>query len=337
MLKRLYHLLFFTIILIAIFLSPASSRAQDTFSIVAIDTVTGEVGSAGATCLSLTSLQSYISAVVPGRGVIHAQGQISTPNKFYASGLMDEGIGVNAILDSLLKNDEGSTPKTRQYLLIDNTNNGTSVGYSGDSCLDYKAHIAGKTFVVAGNILKGPEVLESMRSGFLNASGTLADRLMAALQGAKQVGADSRCTPYGTSSLAAFIRVAKPTDLFDEPGLDLYVVTEAKQNASEPIDLLQKKYDDWKVIASVRTANDANSTLILSTALFQPARIPLHNIAQGESINLRLFDHAGRLIESKDIKSGATVHLKNTLSSGVYFYTVHYKGKALYGKVALLR
>ncbi len=51
-----------------------------------------------------------------------------------------------------------------------------------------------------------------MEYRFLNTEGSLAEKLMSALQGAKVPGADTRCLNEGTSSLSAFVRVAKPND-----------------------------------------------------------------------------------------------------------------------------
>jgi len=49
-------------------------RSQDTFSIVAVDTITGEIGSAGASCIDESQIEGgalIISDVIPGRGAIH--------------------------------------------------------------------------------------------------------------------------------------------------------------------------------------------------------------------------------------------------------------------------
>ena len=71
----------------------------------------------------------------------------------------------------------------------------------------------------------GQEVLNSMETGFLNEDGDLAYKLMAALQGAKIVGADSRCETNGTSSLFAYVKVAQPTDVFGSPSFIISVRT----------------------------------------------------------------------------------------------------------------
>jgi len=58
--------------------------AQHTFSIVAVDTITNEVGSAGATCLDSDNCTGcnaiIISGLAPGRGAVNAQAQVCFPN-----------------------------------------------------------------------------------------------------------------------------------------------------------------------------------------------------------------------------------------------------------------
>ena len=87
--------------------------------------------------------------------------------------------------------------------------------------MDYKNHIVGPNYAIQGNILSGQAILDSMEARFLATPGPLADKLMAALQGANVPGADTRCLANGTSSLSAFLRVAKPNDLPGAFYLDL--------------------------------------------------------------------------------------------------------------------
>ena len=65
-----------------------SSYLMATFSIVAVDTTTGEVGSAGGSCIAGSII---ISDIHPGVGAIHTQSYYLPSNQNYASSLMDEG------------------------------------------------------------------------------------------------------------------------------------------------------------------------------------------------------------------------------------------------------
>ena len=64
------------------------------------------------------------------------------------------------------------------------------------------------------------------------------------MQGANIPGADSRCLDNNTSSLSAFIRVAKPLDEEGDYYLDLNINNTS--NGVEPIDLLQELYNQWQ-------------------------------------------------------------------------------------------
>lgn len=244
--------LFFLLCLLA-----QTLRAQDTFSIVAVDTLTGEVGSAGASCLDNNQFPGsggarIISDVLPGVGVIHTQSYWNTVNQQNARLKMQQGLSPAEILTWLYNNDaEGLLGRNRrQYGIVrlynlDTILNARSAAFTGATCLDEKAHRTGPGYAIQGNILISTAVLDSMEQRYLHSSGPLAERLVAALQGANIPGADSRCLNNGTSSLSAFIRVAKTTDSPNALYLDLNVPS--LPAGMEPIDSLQRLYDQWKL------------------------------------------------------------------------------------------
>ena len=217
--------------------------SQDTFSIVAVDIITGEVGSAGASCISGSII---ISDVHPGVGAIHTQSYWNGWNQNFASDLMDDGYSPDEIIDQLIENDIQNNPSIRQYGIVDLQENGRSAAFTGDNCFDYKGEILGETYSIQGNILLGSEVLENMEIQFLTMEGTLSEKLMASLQGANIPGADTRCLEDSISSLSAFIKVAKPADSNDDLFLDLNVNNvEFTPYHIDPIDSLQVLYDEW--------------------------------------------------------------------------------------------
>ncbi len=156
---------------------------------------------------------------------------------------MDQGYTPEEIIEYLVENDAQGNPSIRQYGVVDLVDEGRSAAFTGENCYDYKDHILGSTYSIQGNILLGQEVLDSMETNFLNTSGSLATRLMAAMQGAKIPGADTRCLSNGLSSLSAFIRVAKPTN--SEDSLYLHLNVNNTQPGIDPIDTLQDLFDDW--------------------------------------------------------------------------------------------
>lgn len=181
-------------------------------------------------------------------------------NQGYARELMDRGLLPAAIIDSLVA--YGCCPDGAQYGVVSLESGGLSASYTGPETSDYRGHLVGPNYSIQGNILQGPHILEGMEQAFLATGGPLADRLMAALQGANVVGADSRCEELGFSSLTAAIVVAHQEDHADSPFLDLSFFLDVDwrfgRDANEillsgltgeepdPIDGLQALYSEWK-------------------------------------------------------------------------------------------
>jgi len=198
------------------------SYSQDTFSITAIDLATGQVGSAGASCVTDCTI---LTDVHPGWGVVHTQASYLVANKNYARTLMNMHLPPQQIIDSLVAHDAQNNPLIRQYGVIDLFEGGRNAAYTGSNCTNWKGHIIDSLhrFTIQGNILLGQQIIDSMKARFLREPGSLAKKLMAALQGAKVIGADTRCASRNTSSQSAFIRVAKPGDTLGILFLDLKV------------------------------------------------------------------------------------------------------------------
>lgn len=235
-------------LLFYLFLSQTILHAQDTFSMVAVDTVTGEVGSAGASCVDLTGISGlsdhFLGELFPGKGAINTQAYYVPANQINARNRMNAGDTPSEIIDWLIENDVSNQPQLRQYGIVALVNGSPqAAGYTGVGTDDYKNHITGPHYAIQGNILLGQEILDSMEARFLAAEGSLACRLMAALQGANVVGADTRCASNGTSSLFAFVKVAQPGDVFGSPSFVRSVRTKANAGI-EPIDSLQVIFDN---------------------------------------------------------------------------------------------
>ncbi len=228
--------------------------AQHTFSIVAVDPTTGEIGSAGATCLDIDDLGGeegalVISDIILGIGAINTQAFWSPVNQQAARVRMEAGDSPQEILDWLFDNDPApGSNQDRQYGIVDLIGGpgGTprSAAFTGTNNSSVANHIVGSNYAIQGNILISQDVLDDMETGFLNTNGTLADKLMGAMQGAKRIGADSRCTGNQTSSKSAFLRVAKVEDAFTNYGhLTVDLNVSKTDPAVDPIDILQDTYD----------------------------------------------------------------------------------------------
>ncbi|HXH19517.1 MAG TPA: DUF1028 domain-containing protein [Chitinophagales bacterium] len=274
--------------------------AQHTFSICAVDTVTGEVGSAGASCIGNSVI---ISDIHPGVGVIHTQAAYNSANQNLGRALMNAGYLPDKIIDSLINGDFVLGAPNRQYGVV-GIYNGSPLAdaYTGADCIDYKNHIIGAYYTIQGNILLGQEILDSMETWFLNTEGNLACRLMAALQGAKVTGADTRCLSSGNSSLSSFLRVAQPGDDASSPSVNLIV--NSGPPGYEPIDSLQELFDRLQLCAAP-TGTGISEMEPFGYMLFpNPAERKIFIIGQLLSDSwIELYDRAGEKKFSAKITS----------------------------------
>ena len=308
--------------------------AQDTFSICAYDSLTGQLGSAGATCIQASTSAYIISDVVPGVGVVHTQAAWIQANKTYAHSLLVLGLSPQQIIDSLIAHDQGGNATIRQYGVVDA--NGNSAGFTGINCMDYKNHITGPGYSIQGNILLGQVVLDSMESKFLNTQGDLACRLMAAMQGAKMIGSDTRCTNLGISAVSAFIRVANPSDT---GGAQFYlnITLNTYPNYQEPIDSLQERFDLWGGCSNTAIPlYDKNSLMIFPN--------PAENVCTIRHANLsirkvELINSMGKTVQveselyTSSENEGITIDTRK-LPSGIYFLrATSEEGKSFSAKI----
>jgi uncharacterized Ntn-hydrolase superfamily protein len=314
--------------------------AEDTFSIVAVDPITGEVGSAGASCISGSII---ISDVHPGVGAIHTQSYWNGQNQTYARSLMDDGIPPQAIIDSLVAHDATGDPELRQYGVVDLVGGGRSAAYTGSSCITHADHLTAPIYAIAGNILLGQEILDDMEAAFLTTEGPLSDRLMAALQGANVPGADRRCLDDDKPAISAFIRVARPGDTAGDYHLDLNVNNTAP--SQNPIDILQDLYHDWQGTVGV-TAPVASRPLTLFPVLpnpFHPSTTIRYELGEALPVRLIVYDVSGREVATLvDAVEGPGVHhvrwdARPYLASGVYAVRIEAGAWSQTRRLTLLR
>lgn len=251
------------IIILSIFIASSNFLfSQDTFSIVAVDSVTGEVGSAGASCVDLFQAglptDDFLGVLVPGVGAINTQAYYLVANQNNATDKMQQGLTPTQIIQWLVANDVQGNSAIRQYgitSLIDGSPQ--AAAHTGTATNNYKNHILGPNYSIQGNILLGQQILDSMESRFLAEEGDLACKLMAALQGANIIGADTRCAANGTSSLFAFVKVAQPTDAMNSPSFIASVRT-PNNSGIEPIDSLQS------IFSQTHTCSEASIEELLN-------------------------------------------------------------------------
>lgn len=169
-------------------------RAADpevhTFSIVAFDPATGELG------VAVESKYFGVGSVVPwaraGVGAVATQARAKVSFGPEGLDLMESGKSPREALDTLLAADPNAAD--RQVGMIDAQ--GRTAAHTGAQCLDYAGHREGKNYTVQGNLLAGEGVLTAMAEAFEAAQkkegSELADWLLAALQAGQAAGGDKR-------------------------------------------------------------------------------------------------------------------------------------------------
>lgn len=303
-------------------------RSQDTFSIIAVDPTTGEIGSAGASCVTgvgAAGIIDIITDIIPGRGGVNSQAWVCIPNVNLQNAIeqMEMGSNPTEIIDWLINNDACSAqnfdPEFRQYGIVDLDGSGDprTAGWTGSMADDYKEDRQGANYSIQGNILLDVSVINNMEDNFNNTTGTLADKLMAAMQGANFAGADSRCLAAGTSSTTAYLMVYKADDLPGEPYLRLNVGQQA--SGTEPIDLLQDLYDNF--------LSNEDETLKKNLSIVPNPAVDNLTLSSANLLQLKAYsiiDIAGKVLDTHQLNSDVNQHIISVsrLPSGIYFLRV---------------
>ena len=200
-----------------------------TFSIVARCPTTLALGVCVSTAVpAVGSVVPHVEAKV---GAIATQGQT---NIFYGINglkLMKMGFSPQTALDAMLKED--SKREKRQVAIIDK--DGRTAAFTGKETLEWKGHLVGEDYVVAGNMLVGAQVIEAMAHTFENSKGDLAERLLKALEAGQEAGGDRR----GRASAALFVVDKQP--LPTRPFVDLRV-----DEHPNPVSELRRIWEDFK-------------------------------------------------------------------------------------------
>jgi len=167
-------------------LSPQIMRLVPTYSIVAYDPPTGDLG------VAVQSRYFSVGPIVPWAeanvGAIATQSFVNVSYGPRGLQLLKEGLSVDEVIGKLTAEDEGR--EFRQLGIVDVKGNATA--YTGTKCLDWAGSKVGKCYSAQGNILTGREVVENMAGKFETAKGVLANRLVAALEAGERAGGDAR-------------------------------------------------------------------------------------------------------------------------------------------------
>src|SRR6188474_785986 len=201
-------------------------RPVHTFSIVARDPATGELGVAAQS--HWFSVGSVVPWAEAGVGVVATQSFVDPSYGKLGLELMRTGKSAPDALRSLLAGDDGR--EVRQVAMIDAQ--GRVDAWTGKNDIQAAGHIVGKNFSVQANLMLNDKVWPAMARAFENTRGDLAERMLAALDAAQAAGGDIR----GRQSAALIVVTGKPTgQAWKDRTFDLRVDDHAK-----PLDELRR-------------------------------------------------------------------------------------------------
>jgi Raf kinase inhibitor-like YbhB/YbcL family protein len=265
-------------ILVCSLVVPAPAFA--TWSVIAVDRATGRVVIASATCVDRDDqfLMGVQAVVVPGKGVAACQAGVdgTHKNQMLVFEELKKGTDPKRIIE-LLSQDPAY--QSRQFGILDLQ--GRSAGHSGLTngyvSQDIQGQVPGTEifYSIQGNILRPGLVVPNAVQAFLKTSGTITDRVMAAMEAADGSGGDSRCVcpPWPTDGTAppipcdnrtahvAYILAADPKDTngdsHNNGKYSMYLTTsqpgpnkgpyQIKPGENlNPVKTLRMRYDAWK-------------------------------------------------------------------------------------------
>jgi uncharacterized Ntn-hydrolase superfamily protein len=161
-------------------------RPVSTYSIVAVDSATGQIGAAVQS--HWFSVGSIVTWAEPGVGAVATQSFVDPsygPRGLY---LMRSGISAPAALAALLRADPDS--QVRQVAMIDAA--GRVAAHTGSRNIPAAGQHVGRWYSVQANLMRNDRVWPAMARAFETTRGDLATRLLAALEAAETAGGDIR-------------------------------------------------------------------------------------------------------------------------------------------------
>ena len=266
------------------------SAAFATWSVIAIDARTGQVIIASATCVrqagfpqrkpnGARDLMDVQAVIVPGVGVAACQAGVDNTrqNQMLVYSELKKGTLPADIIAMLMKDPD---VERRQFGIVSIPNGGTitarnnRAGFNGannsQSSLYFGGQVGDMFYQVQGNTLMGDQVVHLAALAFTRATGTLADRVMAAMEAADANGGDHRCN-CGNNPLdfvpcdnktahVAYIAIADKTDEAgvthnDGKYLAFISVTDddtKKGESGNPVKTLRLRYNAWVKSGSLR-------------------------------------------------------------------------------------
>lgn len=242
-----------------------------TFSIVAADPETGEVGVAvQSKFLAVGSVVPWAKANV---GAVATQSWANTAFGPEGLALLEKGLSPEEVIDKLVADDPDRS--LRQVAVINAE--GEASAFTGHECYDWAGHIIGKHHSCQGNILISEETVSEMSRTFEASEGPLAERMLKAVAAAQHAGGDSR----GKQSAAVYVvQEGAGYGGYNDVKVDLRV-----DDHPEPIEELQRLYELHKMYAAPSEDKLAIEGDVLKTVVEQLVKLSLLEMGDYNSYN----------------------------------------------------
>lgn len=215
-----------------------------TWSIIIVDSITGEIGIAGASC---TYSVYGIGGIVPGKGAIVAQAMSNMNAKRKGMEMLKSGSSPEEILYVIIDPAFDPTSGLQQYGIVSLNHIDKPVTFTGGSARPSKGSYTADGISVQGNTLANENVLKAVYDTVVNARKkglSIRETLMKALLTGSEAGGDVRCGQQKASS--AFITVMKPGDDTKKPYLNLFISGIGK-GSNNAVNALESVYRKWEL------------------------------------------------------------------------------------------
>ena len=158
-----------------------------TWSLIAKDNVTGQIGIAVAT--KFFAVGARVPHIAPAIGAVATQALVNPYYGIDGVRLLRQGRAPREIIETLVAADAGHA--SRQLHIMDAK--GRIAAFTGQDCVDWCGHLEGDGFSLAGNMLAGKRVLDDTAKTYLaNAGMPFARRMIAAMRAGEEAGGDKR-------------------------------------------------------------------------------------------------------------------------------------------------
>lgn len=203
-----------------------TEKLAHTYSIVARDPVTGEMGVAVQS--HWFSVGSIVSWGEAGVGVVATQSFVNPSFGIRGLELLKAGKSARETVEELISTDEGRD--YRQLAIVDSK--GGSACYTGKLCIRDAGNITKENYSVQANMMLNDKVWGAMSEAFERTEGRLAERLVSALEAAQSAGGDIR----GKQSACILVVRGTPTgNVWEDRIMDLRV-----EDHPEPVNELKR-------------------------------------------------------------------------------------------------